>query len=142
MEKSLVLIKPDAVEKNLIGKIISKYEDDGLKVIALRMEKISEEFASKHYFEHKGKFFYEKLIRFITRNHLCALVIEGEMAIQRVRKINGATDPGEAESGTIRNLYALNNNENCVHASDSGESATREIKLWFPELDLSEGYNL
>ena len=134
MERSLVLIKPDAVEKGLIGKIINHYEEDGLRVIALRMEKISREFAKKHYFEHEGKFFYEKLINFITRNQLCALVIEGESAIKRVRKINGSTNPEYAEEGTIRKLYALNNNENCVHASDSMESANREIRLWFPDL--------
>ena len=134
MEKSLVLIKPDAVEKNLIGKIISHYENEGLKVIELRMEKISKEVAALHYNEHKGKPFYEGLIKFIIRNPLCALVIEGENAIEKIRKINGSTNPENAEEGTIRKLYALNNRENCVHSSDSIESANREIKLWFPGL--------
>ena len=134
MEKSLVLIKPDAVEKNLIGKIISHYENEGLKVIALRMERISKEAAALHYNEHKGKPFYEALIKFIIRNPLCALVIEGENAIEKIRKINGSTNPENAEEGTIRKLYALNNRENCVHSSDSIESANREIKLWFPGL--------
>lgn len=134
MEKSLVLIKPDAVEKNLIGKIISFYENEGLKIVALRMEKVSEEFASNHYFEHKGKSFYDELLEFITRSPLCALVIEGQGAIQKIRKINGATNPEKAEEGTIRKLYALDKGENCVHSSDSIESAIREIKLWFPEL--------
>lgn len=134
MEKSLVLIKPDAVEKNLIGKIISHYENEGLKVIELRMEKISKEVAALHYNEHKGKPFYEGLIKFIIRNPLCALVIEGENAIEKIRKINGSTNPENAEEGTIRKLYALNNRENCVHSSDSIESANREIKVWFPGL--------
>lgn len=134
MEKSLVLIKPDAVENNLIGIIIREYEKEGLKVIAIRMEKISKKFAGKHYYEHKGKSFYEDLIKFIIRNPLCALVLEGDNAIEKIREINGATDPKKAKKGTIRNLYALSNRENCVHASDSIESATREIKLWFPKL--------
>lgn len=135
MERSLVLIKPDAVEKNLIGKIISHYENAELKVVALKMEKVSPEFAGKHYAEHKDKSFYNHLINFITGNPLCALVIEGDSAISKIRKINGATDPKKAEEGTIRKLYALDNSKNCVHASDSLESASREINLWFPELE-------
>lgn len=134
MEKSLVLIKPDGVEKNLIGTIINYYEKAGLKVIGLKLEKVSEDFAKKHYYEHEGKIFYSKLIKFITRSPLCALVLEGEDAIEKIREINGATDPKKANYGTIRNLYALNNTENCVHASDSLESSKREIKLWFPKL--------
>ena len=134
MEKSLVLIKPDIVEKNLIGKIISHYENKGLKIIALRMEKITEEFAGKHYYEHKDKSFYDELIMFITRSPLCALLIEGDNAVERIRKINGATDPKKAEDNTIRKMYALDKGENCVHASDSIESAIREINLWFPTL--------
>ena len=133
MEKSLVLIKPDAVRKNIIGKIIGMYEENDLKVIALKMEKITEELASKHYEEHIGKVFYKPLIDFITSGPLCALILEGENAIKKVRDINGSTDPKEAMIGTIRNLYADSNRENCVHASDSTESAEREIKLWFGE---------
>lgn len=131
MEKSLVLIKPDAVKKNLIGKIITMYEENDLKVIALKMEKITEELASKHYEEHIGKVFYKPLINFITSGPLCALILEGESSIKKIREINGSTDPKEAKTGTIRNLYADSNRENCVHASDSIESAKREISLWF-----------
>ncbi|MEG0296679.1 MAG: nucleoside-diphosphate kinase [Clostridium sp.] len=131
MEKTLVLIKPDAVEKNIIGKIISHYENDGLSISALKMERITPEFASKHYEEHIGKSFYDGLIKFITSSPLCAMIIEGENAIQKVRKINGATNPENAEEGTIRKLYADNSSKNCVHASDSLESAKREINLWF-----------
>lgn len=130
-EKSLVLIKPDAVKKNLIGKIISCYEENGLKVIELKMEHISEKLASKHYAEHKGKDFYKPLIEFITSEPLCAMVLEGEGAIEKIRKINGATDPAKAAEGTIRKMFADSNRENSVHASDSKESALREIKLWF-----------
>ena len=131
MERSLVLIKPDAVRKNLIGKIISMYEEKGLKVIALKMEKITEELASKHYEEHIGKVFYKPLIDFITSGPLCALILEGENSIKKIRDVNGITDPKEAKVGTIRNLYADSNRENCVHSSDSIESAKREIALWF-----------
>ncbi|MCF0147364.1 MAG: nucleoside-diphosphate kinase [Clostridium sp.] len=131
MEKSLVLIKPDAVKKNLIGRIISKYEENNLKVVDLRMEKITEEFASKHYAEHIGKDFYKPLVEFITSGPLCALVLEGENAIERVREINGNTDPEKAKEGTIRKSFSTSKRENCVHASDCLESAEREIKLWF-----------
>lgn len=133
MEKSLVLIKPDAVRKNLIGKIIGKYEDNNLKVIALKMEKITKEFASKHYEEHIGKDFYIPLLNFITSGPLCALVLEGENAIERIREINGSTNPEKAKEGTIRKMFSTNKTENCVHASDSVDSAKRELKLWFGE---------
>ncbi|MGG7176487.1 nucleoside-diphosphate kinase [Clostridium paraputrificum] len=135
MEKSLVLIKPDAVEKNLIGKIISHYERVGLKVVALKMERVSNEIADKHYEEHQGKVFYNDLISFITRSPLCALILEGNNAVEVVRKINGSTNPAEAAEGTIRREFAKDKSENCVHASDSQESAEREISIWFPELE-------
>lgn len=131
MERSLVLIKPDAVEKNIIGNIINMYEENDLKVVKLKMEKISEELAKKHYEEHIGKVFFESLIKFITRGPLCALVLEGTNAIEKIRKINGNTNLEIAEEGTIRKLYASNNTENCVHASDSLENAKKEINLWF-----------
>ena len=132
MEKTLILIKPDAVERNLIGKIISFYEEGGLKVVALEMKQINDDFAAEHYYEHKGKVFYEPLIQFITRSPLCAMILEGENAIEKAREINGATDPEKQKKGTIREAYAISTRENCVHASDSLESAKREINLWFP----------
>lgn len=135
MEKSLVLIKPDAVEKNLIGKILAHYEDKGLKIIKLRMGKVSKSFAENHYYEHRSKSFYPDLIKFITRDKICALVLEGDNAVKIIREINGDTNPEKAAEGTIRKLYALNQQENCVHASDSIESAIREIELWFPDLN-------
>ena len=133
MERSLVLIKPDAVEKNLIGNIISIYEKNGLKVVALKLEQATIEGAEKHYAEHKGKGFYTELINFITRSPLCAMIIEGENSISKIRDLNGATKPSEQKEGTIRKLYAKDMTENCVHASDSIESAKREIRIWFPE---------
>lgn len=132
-ERSLVLIKPDAVERNLIGQIINCYEEVGLKVMALRMEKVSEETAIKHYGEHKGKAFYDELINYITRSPLCALVMEGEDAIKKIRKLNGNTNPEKAEEGTIRGYFAISVTENCVHSSDSSETAKREIAIWFPD---------
>ncbi|MBP1889563.1 nucleoside-diphosphate kinase [Clostridium moniliforme] len=131
MEKSLVLIKPDGVEQNVIGKILSMYEDNGLKIVSLKMLTVDKEFAMKHYSEHIGKPFFNELINYITRGPLCALVLEGDDAINKIRKINGATNPEKAEKGTIRALYGTNLTENCVHASDSKESAAREISLWF-----------
>ena len=137
MDRSLVLIKPDAVERNLIGKIISCYENKGLKIVALKMEKASKEVAEKHYAEHKEKVFYDELINFITRSPLCVMIIEGDNAIETIREINGSTNPLEAKYGTIRRAFAVNKTENCVHASDSLDSAKREIDTWFPELNLN-----
>ena len=131
MEKSLVLIKPDAVRKNIIGKIIALYESEDLKVTDLKMELVSLEKAEEHYKEHKGKFFYDPLIEFITSGPLVAMIIEGENAIFKIREINGSTNPEVAKEGTIRKLFADSNRENCVHASDSLESAEREINIWF-----------
>lgn len=131
MEKSLVLIKPDGVEQNIIGKIISMYEEAGLKVVGLKMMTINKEFAMKHYKEHIGKPFFDELINYITRGPLCALILEGDNAVNKIRRINGATNPSKAEKGTIRALYGKNLTENCVHASDSVENAKSEIELWF-----------
>jgi len=134
IEKSVVLIKPDGVERNIIGNILSCYEDNGLKIVALKLMRATREIAEKHYSQHKGKDFYEELITFITRSPLCALILQGEDAVARIRKINGATSPTDAEEGTIRHRYARSKTENCVHASDTIESAKEEIALWFPEI--------
>jgi nucleoside-diphosphate kinase len=134
MERTLVLIKPDAVERSLIGQIIAIYERKGLGIAALKMLTPSREIAETHYLEHKEKPFFKELVAFLTRGKLCAMIIEGDNAIKTVRKINGATDPAEAETGTIRGRFALSKSENMVHASDSAESAAREIKIWFPEI--------
>ena len=133
MERSLVLIKPDAVERRLIGQIISIYERKGLNIAALRMLEPTKEIAENHYIEHKDKPFFKELVAFLTRGKVCALIIEGDNVVKMVRKINGATDPAEAETGTIRGQFAMSKNENIVHASDSAESAEREIKIWFSD---------
>lgn len=131
MEKSLVLIKPDAVERNIIGEIISFYEKQNLKITALRMLKATRQIAAEHYAEHKGKPYYEELIEFITRSPLCAMVVEGENAIATVRKTNGNTDPSKADKNTIRGTFGISKTENSVHSSDSPDNAEKEIKLWF-----------
>ncbi|EKQ51059.1 MULTISPECIES: nucleoside-diphosphate kinase [unclassified Clostridium] len=134
VQRSVVLIKPDGVERNIIGNILSCYEDNGLKIVALKLMKASREIAEQHYSQHKGKDFYEELITFITRSPLCAAILQGEDAVARIRNINGATSPTDAAEGTIRHRYARSKTENCVHASDTIESAKEEIALWFPEL--------
>lgn len=138
VQKSLVLIKPDAVERKLVGKIISMYEEHGLNIAAMKLVKLDKTFAEIHYKEHKGKSFFNDLIKTITRSELVAIVLQGENAIEKIRHINGSTNPEKAEEGTIRKMYALNNTENSVHASDCEESAERELKLWFPELVAKE----
>ena len=131
IEKSFVLIKPDAVERNLIGKILDCYESNNLKIVAMKLFKVDKSLAEKHYEEHKEKVFYGNLIKYITRSPLCAVILEGENAVEEVRRINGATDPEKAEEGTIRKRFAVNKTENSVHSSDSKSSAEREIALWF-----------
>ncbi len=133
MERTLVLLKPDAIEKKLIGEIIAIYERKGLHISALKIIKPSIEIAEKHYYEHKDKPFFKNLVSFITRGEVCALIIEGDNVINIVRKINGATDPMEADMGSIRGRFAISKTENIVHSSDNVESAEREIKIWFPE---------
>ena len=129
-ERTLVLIKPDAIERKLMGEIISVYEKN-FQITDMRMIKPSVEIAEKHYYEHKDKPFFNELIAYITRGNVCALIIEGTNAIERVRRINGATDPKNAEPESIRGKLALSKQENSVHGSDSKESAEREIKIWF-----------
>ncbi len=134
MERTLVLIKPDAMERKLMGEIISVYEKSSLHISAMKIIKATIEIAEEHYAEHREKPFFRELIDYITRNDVCALIIEGDNAVEEVRKLNGATDPENAELSSIRGRYALSKSENSVHASDSAESAQREIKIWFPEI--------
>lgn len=130
-EKTLVLIKPDAVERNLIGRILVEYERNGLKVLDMKLMKASIDLAEKHYAEHNGKPFFNRLVTYLTRSPIVALVLEGENAISRVRALNGTTDPETSPDNTIRALYGLSLSENTVHASDSKESAIRERAIWF-----------
>jgi nucleoside-diphosphate kinase len=132
MEKTLVLIKPDAVERNLIGKILTVYEEAGLQIAALRMLQADLDLARKHYAEHEGRPYFEGLLAEITRGPLVALILEGGNAIGTVRTLNGKTNPREAAPGTIRAQFALDTSHNSVHASDSPENAQREMELWFP----------
>ncbi len=133
-ERSLVLIKPDAVARGLVGTVLARYEAKGLTLAALELRTIDAELSDAHYSEHLERPFYPGLRDFITSGPLVALVVEGERAIEAVRALNGATDGVKAAPGTIRGDLCLSGSENIVHASDSPESAAREIALWFPGL--------
>jgi nucleoside-diphosphate kinase len=134
-ERTLGLIKPDAVERGLVGEIISRYERKGLTIVAMEQRVIGSSLADAHYAEHVDKPFYPGLREFITGGPLVALVLEGDRAIDVVRRMNGATDSRTADPGTIRGDLSLSKSENLVHASDSPDSAKRELGLWFPGLD-------
>ncbi len=133
-ERSLVLIKPDAVGRGLVGTVLARYEAKGLTLRAMELRTIDAGLADQHYAEHVERGFYPELRAFITSGPLVALVVEGERAIEAVRALNGATDGVKAAPGTIRGDLCLSGSENIVHASDSAESAAREIALWFPGL--------
>ena len=133
-ERTLILVKPDAVRRNLIGDVISRIERKGLKVVAMDLRTIDRETAQAHYAEHTGKSFFADVVDFITSGPVVALVAEGERAIEAFRAVAGATDPVKASPGTIRGDYALEVGQNMVHGSDSPEAAEREIKIFFPEL--------
>lgn len=136
MERTFVAIKPIAVRRELIGEILTRFERKGYKTVGLKMLKVDEALAHKHYEEHIGKPFFPDLVEFITSGPIVAIVFEGENIIKGVRKLVGATDPLEAEAGTIRADFAQRKEENVVHASDSVESAQREIALYFNESEL------
>jgi nucleoside-diphosphate kinase len=133
-ERTLVLLKPDAVRRGLIGNVLSRFESKGLTIVAMEQRHITVEQADRHYAEHVDRDFYPPLRAFVTSGPLVALVLEGDEAIEVVRAINGATDGRKAAPGTIRGDLSLSNRENLVHGSDSAASAVREIALWFPEL--------
>ena len=132
MQETLVLIKPDAVKRQLSGEILSRYERKGLVIKALKLLQVPRELAEEHYAEHKEKPFFGELVDFIT-SPVLAFVLAGDNAIVSVRALNGATNPVDAAPGSIRGDYALTMDANVVHASDSPEAAAREIHLWFPE---------
>ncbi|MGB9757098.1 MAG: nucleoside-diphosphate kinase [Candidatus Bipolaricaulaceae bacterium] len=136
MERTLVLLKPDAVQRRLVGRIISRFEEKGLKIVGLKMIRISRELAEKHYAEHREKPFYSELVSFITSAPVVAMVVEGPRAVEVVRKMMGKTNPLEAEPGTIRGDYGLSVTMNLIHGSDSPASAAREIALFFQEDEL------
>jgi nucleoside-diphosphate kinase len=130
-DRTLVICKPDAVERRLVGEIISRLERKGLHIAQMRMETISKETASQHYGEHQGKPFYDDLVAFITRGPAVLMVVEGPEAYSVVRTLMGATNPRQAAPGTIRGDLAIELTENLVHGSDSPESAAREVALFF-----------
>ncbi|GHJ45447.1 nucleoside diphosphate kinase [Catellatospora sp. TT07R-123] len=133
-ERSLVLIKPDAVRRGLVGEIVTRFERKGLTLDALVLRTMDDDLADAHYAEHVEKAFYPPLKTFMTSGPLVVAIVSGDQAIAVIRALVGATDGRAAAAGTIRGDLSLSNRENLVHASDSTESAEREIKLWFPEL--------
>ena len=136
MERSLVLIKPDAMERGLAGAIIGRLQAAGLKLVALRMLHMDKALAEKHYAVHKGKPFFKDLVEYITSTSIVAAVFEGEGAIERIRKLMGATDPAKAAPGTIRKDYGLDIQRNATHASDSPENAVTEIANFFKKNEI------
>ena len=132
MEKSLVLIKPDAMQRNLGGKILARLEEQGMKILALKMLHMDKDLAERHYGVHRGKPFYHDLVDYITSAPIIAAVFAGENAVEVIRKTMGATDPAKAEKGTIRRDFGLDIQRNSVHGSDSVKTAEEEIKLFFP----------
>jgi len=134
MERTLILIKPDAFSRNLSGEIIARFERKGLRLAAMTLMTMSRELAAKHYAEHEGKGFYDELVTFITSGPLVAMVLEGEQAVGAARQVIGATDPLQATTGSIRGDFAIEVGQNMVHGSDSPESAAREVALFFPDL--------
>ncbi len=135
MERTLILVKPDAFERNLTGEIIARFERKGLRLVALKLMTMSRELAQEHYSEHEGKPFFEELVTFITSGPLVAMVLEGEQVVAAARQVIGATNPLEASPGSIRGDLAISVGQNMVHGSDSPESGQREVGLFFPELD-------
>lgn len=133
MEETLVLIKPDGVKRQICGEILTRYERKGLIIKAMKLLQTPKELAQEHYAEHKDKPFFGELVDFITSGPVLAFVLAGKNAVTSVRTINGATNPVDATPGSIRGDYALTMDSNVVHASDSVDSAVREIHLWFPE---------
>jgi nucleoside-diphosphate kinase len=135
MARTLILVKPDAFERNLTGEVIARFERKGLRLVALKQLTAGEELAKEHYAEHVERPFFGELVTFITGGPLVAAVLEGPRAVEAARQTIGATDPVEAATpGSIRGDYGLEVQSNLVHGSDSEESAAREIALWFPEL--------
>lgn len=136
MERTLIIIKPDGVERNLIGPIITRFEQRGLKIVGMKMLHVSDKLARMHYAVHEGKSFFEPLIQYITSAPVVVLALEGPQAVQAARNTIGATKPVEATAGTIRGDFAMMVGRNLVHGSDSPENGAAEIALWFNESEL------
>jgi len=140
MERTFVAIKPDGVKRGLIGAILRRFENKSYKIIGLKMMNVTPEVAAKHYEEHVGKDFYNKLIKFITMGPIIAMVVEGKNAIKGVRHLVGKTNPDEADDGSMRADFSSFSTMNLVHASDSPQSAKREMDLYFKEEELCPNY--
>lgn len=136
MERSLVIIKPDAVQRGLSGAIISRLEQKGLKIAAMKMLHIDRELAQRHYAVHKGKPFFQDLVEFITSSPVIAIALQGNGAVEIIRQMMGDTDPSQARSGTIRGDFGIDIGHNLVHGSDSLENASREIDLFFSPKEI------
>jgi nucleoside-diphosphate kinase len=134
MDRTLILVKPDAFARGLTGEIISRFEDKGLKIVALKHMAVTEDLAKQHYAEHEGKPFFGELVEFITSGPIVAMVLEGEQAVVAARQVIGATNPLEAAPGSIRGDYAIAVGQNMVHGSDAPESGKREAALFFPDV--------
>lgn len=137
-ERTFVMLKPDAVQRGLVGEIIKRIEDKGLKIVALKMIQLDRELAERQYEIHREKHFFNELVEFVTSSPSIAMVVEGEEAVKVMRKMMGATNPFEAESGTIRGDFGLDLTKNLIHGSDSLETAKREIELFFQESKIVE----
>ncbi|HET8758594.1 MAG TPA: nucleoside-diphosphate kinase [Solirubrobacteraceae bacterium] len=134
MDRTLILVKPDAFQRGLTGEIIARFERKGLKIVALKHMTVTEDLAKQHYAEHEGKPFFGELVEFITSGPIVAMVLEGDQAITAARQVIGATNPLEASPGSIRGDFAIAVGQNMVHGSDSPESGQREAALFFPDL--------
>jgi nucleoside-diphosphate kinase len=134
-EKTLVLVKPDAIKKKLLGRIISMYEENGLTIEDMYMTEADLSVLENHYSEHEQRSFYEPLLSFMTSGPVCVLLIYGNNAIEVVREINGSTNPAKARPGTIRYLFGTDVQKNAVHGSENSEEAKKEVKIWF-DLDI------
>jgi nucleoside-diphosphate kinase len=136
MERSLILIKPDAVQRGLAGEIINRFERRGLRIVAMKMLLVDEELAGRHYSVHKEKPFFKELVSFITSSPIVAAVLEGEKAVEVIRQTMGKTNAAEAAPGTIRGDFAIDLQQNLVHGSDSLENAKKEISIFFSEKEI------
>ncbi len=135
-ERSLAIIKPNGVAQNVIGDILKTFEDNNIKIVGLKMLRMSEEMAEEFYAVHKGKFFYETLVKFMASGYIVAVVLEGADIIKRTRELMGVTNPAEAKEGTIRHKYGKTVQQNAIHGSDSVESAANEITFFFAKDEL------
>ncbi len=138
MKTTFLMVKPDGVQRGLVGDVMKRIEKRGLRIVAMKMMSLDEETAGEHYTEHKGKDFYEPLIDYITSGPVVAMAVKGDSAISLVRKMVGATDPQDANPGTIRGDYGIDIGRNIVHAADSPESADRELGIFFEDSDYQD----